>query len=164
MSKQAGSKKRAPSGDVAAFGTFAVAALTAADCPSHVAPAARAEWQRLISLHNGPDAAPRFLASDRICLTTYCELWSDYLDARAQCRGRIVTGKPGEESRSSWHMAAIDLQRQLRLLAVEMGLTPASRPRVHRPGEPPKTATVVNPKPSTATAPTDPLAGLRVVG
>lgn len=128
------SKRRGASGEVLPFGTAGARALTVDDMPSHFGQSAGDKWAELIATHNADPAAPKLLLSDREVCAAYCDLWGDYTSAR-----RMITevtlalrNDGGQIEPNPYLAIAHRAQQQLRLLAVELGLTPASRPRVHR--------------------------------
>lgn len=99
------------------------------DPPAWLTPEARAEWDRvvpelqrlqLLTPLNGP------------VLAAYCETWSRYVDAAQtiQREGQVVTNGRGGPVR---HPALVTLEKastELRQLAAEFGLTPASEARL----------------------------------
>jgi len=153
------SKVRGSSGSVGAFGSPGSRPLTLEDVPDRFGDAGRREWGYLVAEGNPPDQPAKLLITDRALAEHWCDLRVDYLAARARITEMNLVLKKGDELVANKYFdIAHRCQQQLRLLAVEMGLSPASRPRVHRPP-----ATVVNTEPSTPPPP-DPFAGLRLVG
>jgi P27 family predicted phage terminase small subunit len=129
------SKRRAPSGDVGAFGTDGPRALASTDAPAYLSPAARKEWESLIAACNEPDKPPRFLITDSATLASYCFHCANFAHASRQLRRGLVVKVEDGTRRNDYFNIAKESAQQMRLLAVELGLTPASRPRVHRPRE-----------------------------
>lgn len=101
-------------------------------CPFHAGPRRELEacrtWHRLVRLL-GPAGVLR--ASDAEALAAYCETWSRWLEAADHVRreGMVIQTDRGP-ARSPWWDVFEQASRQLRMLAAELGLTPAARARV----------------------------------
>jgi len=102
---------------------------------------AAAEWRRQAPrLH----AAGILTSADVASLAVYCLAWQAVVDAAAEYErlGRPLTALQGDPPREVEHPVAAILrgrQSQLSRLATAMGITPASRGRVH--AKAPKAAT-----------------------
>jgi P27 family predicted phage terminase small subunit len=92
--------------------------------PRDLDPVARKEWKRIL-----PHLQPLGLATplDRALLTVYCQAWSRYLAAEAALRQAESAPTADRGRPSPWVTAVDGAVRQLRYVAQEFGLTPASR-------------------------------------
>lgn len=74
---------------------------------------------------------------DLTTLAAYCEAWGRYVDAQADLRayGAVVEGYRGGLVKNPAAQVARDALADMLKLAVEFGMTPSSRGRIHIPGE-----------------------------
>ena len=97
--------------------------------PSHLDAEARREWKRI-----SVELARLGLVSkiDRAVLALYCQTWSDWTQAREELKGhgRTVKSPNGYEIPSPHLTIANAAGKELRALAAEFGMSPASRTRV----------------------------------
>jgi P27 family predicted phage terminase small subunit len=164
------SKKRPLSGAAPSFGQDDARALSVDDCPDHLSDVGKMEWARLIADRNPPGRPPRLLVSNRVIACQWCDHWSDYVAARKALDGKLILKSEGAVYENTLLAISRRTAQQMRLLGVEMGLTPASRPRMEPPAVEPK----LPPDPrggsvdKTAEAPSPPaedfFQGLRVYG
>jgi len=107
------------------------------DPPPDLTEAARAEWDRV-----GPLLAEAGLVTplDRAVLVMYVETWSLWreLDGAVKREGITITRRAGPGI-SPVFKAAMETAGALRLLAVEIGMTPAGRSRLRITPPPAKT-------------------------
>lgn len=102
--------------------------------PAHLSAVGLAEWHRIVPIL----LASRVLTEmDYAALSAYCGLWSRWVEAEAyvQAHGATVTSPNGYEIASPYLTIANKALMDLRLYAVEFGLTPSSRSRVSVAGE-----------------------------
>lgn len=99
------------------------------DCPAHLGPEARAEWDRLV----GPLARMRVItAIDRGVLAAYCQAWGRWVEAEDKLRATplLIRTPSGYVQQSPWLSIS---NRQMELMGkymAEIGLTPAARSRI----------------------------------
>lgn len=104
--------------------------------PDWLSAAAREEWERIV-----PEMVKLGIISglDTIVVAQYCETVADWIDARRQLNEhqRTVKYTSGEGAAkkehvqvSAWYSIAKQLGQEVKKLAAELGLTPASRPSV----------------------------------
>jgi P27 family predicted phage terminase small subunit len=93
------------------------------------------EWRRLTPLLFDAGLLTHL---DRTAVALYCVAWGDWLDAEAHLRqfGTVVRKVRGGQGPSPWLRVANTAYAQMRALANELGLSPASRSRIHV--DPPK--------------------------
>lgn len=116
------------------------AALVGASLDWTVTPAVGAagvtEWERLARTFRAEPG--RFTEGDRAALSAYCTFWADFIDADRdiQERGGMVPGRSSADEASDRLVknpsvaAKREASQQLRLWAVQLGLTPGSRARI----------------------------------
>jgi P27 family predicted phage terminase small subunit len=103
--------------------------------PEWLSSEALAEWERVTP---GLEALDLLKLEDRAMLATYCETWSRYVDAVELIRAEGMTIENPDSGNVRRHPAvgiAAEAAGQLRSLAAEFGLTPASE-RHLSPGTP----------------------------
>lgn len=96
------------------------------DQPEWLSEEARAEWDRITP---GLTRLGLLKPEDRALLVSYCEMWSQYVDALAVVReeGLIVTNvKTGMTRRHPAQAMVESLGQQLRAIGAQFGLSPAS--------------------------------------
>ena len=98
--------------------------------PDHLNDEAKAEWARV-----GEDLAALGLvtAIDRAVLAAYCVAWARWVDAEEKLLefGPVVKATNGSVSPSPYLSISNKAQEQMLKTAVEFGMTPSSRTRVH---------------------------------
>ena len=100
------------------------------DCPDHLQGEARAEWFRICAALRSMGL---LTCADHALLEAYCVTYARWLDAEAKLKefGTIVKSpNKGFPMTSPYLHVANSALEQLRKLAVEFGLTPASRSRI----------------------------------
>ena len=97
---------------------------------------AKKEWKRVAPVLLKAKVAT---ALDRAILTSYCEAWGAYIQAckdLAKYGGAVlVSKKTGQAYLSPWLNAKSMAEKQMRVCAVEMGMSPSSRSRVQVSGD-----------------------------
>jgi P27 family predicted phage terminase small subunit len=98
-------------------------------CPTHLNPAAAAEWRRIAKALQRAGVLTSF---DRAALAAYCQAWGRWVEAEERLRETppLVKTPSGYVQQSPWLTIA---HKQLELMGrymVELGLTPAARSRV----------------------------------
>ena len=99
------------------------------DCPPHLGPAAREEWDRLAeTLHR----MGVLTTVDRAALAAYCQSWGRWVEAEEKLKvtPMLLKTATGYVQQSPWLSIA---NKQLELMGrfmAELGMTPASRSRV----------------------------------
>jgi P27 family predicted phage terminase small subunit len=101
-----------------------------AKCPPHLNKAAKAEWKRV-----SRELADSGLltAVDRAALAGYCAAWARWVAAEEHLEkdGVIIVGAMGGTVRNPWLIVATQSLDLVRKFAVEFGMTPSSRSRIH---------------------------------
>ena len=98
-------------------------------CPRYLDDEAKREWKRL---------APQLYALglltklDKAALAVYCQAWSHWVEAERHLHeeGHLISTPNGFQQPSHWLGIASKAIAQIRAMAVEFGLTPASRSRL----------------------------------
>jgi P27 family predicted phage terminase small subunit len=101
-----------------------------AKCPTHLNKTAKAEWKRV----SKELADSGLLTSvDRAALAGYCVAWARWVDAELHLEkdGVIIAGAMGGTVRNPWLIVATQSLDLVRKFAVEFGMTPSSRARIH---------------------------------
>jgi len=101
-----------------------------AKCPPHLSKVAKQEWKRV----SQELADSGLLTSvDRAALAGYCSSWARWVDAEdhLNLEGAVVKGVTGTPVRNPYAMISDHALDQLRKFAVEFGMTPSSRSRIH---------------------------------
>jgi P27 family predicted phage terminase small subunit len=103
-------------------------------CPSHLNPAAAAEWRRVAKALQQAGVLTTF---DRAALAAYCQAWGRWVEAEERLRETppLVKTPSGYVQQSPWLTIA---HKQLELMGrymVELGMTPAARSRVMANGK-----------------------------
>jgi len=100
-------------------------------CPDHLDVAARAEWRRIVPILLEIGVLS---ACDLAALAGYCQAWSRWVTAEKALADvgtfTIATGSGSLKIHPSFLVANRALS-DLRQVSVELGLTPASRTRIH---------------------------------
>jgi len=107
------------------------------DCPKHLDGAAREEWKRVLALLS---AMKIVTIADRAMLAIYCAAWSTMVEAQKDLatEGLIVLTGPNAYPAMNPLLTVIkQAQATISKVAVEFGLTPASRSRIHTPSDKP---------------------------
>lgn len=100
------------------------------ECPSHLNDEAKAEWGRLVA-----ELRPVLAKVDRAILAAFCQVWSRLVEAEMQvaATAAVIKTTTGEAKVNPWLRIADECRKQLKTLASELGLTPASRSRIDIP-------------------------------
>jgi len=114
-------------------------------CPKHLNKGAKTEWRRI----SAELAASGLLTNvDRAALAAYCTAYSRWVEAEAKVvewglvipvgqtkatekNGQIIPGKPGYPIQNPYVGVANTALEQMRRWAVEFGMTPSARSRIH---------------------------------
>jgi P27 family predicted phage terminase small subunit len=107
-----------------------VVPLGTPDPPTFLSPTERHEWDRIVPVLL---AAGLVTALDRAAVSLYCVAWARWIDAEAHLRqfGTLVRKPRGGQGASPYLRVANTAYGQMRALANELGLSPASRSRIH---------------------------------
>jgi P27 family predicted phage terminase small subunit len=104
-------------------------------CPKHLDKAAKAEWKRVAAELT---AAGLLTTVDRAALAAYCSAWSRWIGAETNIQkfGTVIKSpKSGFPIQNPYVGVANTALDQMRKFAVEFGMTPSSRSRIHVAGE-----------------------------
>lgn len=100
-------------------------------CPSHLARAARTEWERIV-----PELERMGLMTivDRAGLAAYCQAWARWREAELalKAEGTVIEFR-AMLIKNPWLAIADKAMLQLRAFASEFGFTPAARTRIQVP-------------------------------
>ena len=98
--------------------------------PEHLGAEARGEWKRV-----APKLAELGVLTevDRTTLAAYCQAWDRLVKAERELakNGMVTARKDGYLLVSPWVTIANQASKEMRAYAVEFGLTPAARSRLH---------------------------------
>jgi len=99
-------------------------------CPNHLSGDAKREWRRIVGLLAVVGLVSQI---DRATLAAYCQAYGRWCHAERMIKkeGAIITTPNGHEQKSPWLTIADKAMEQMHRYAVEFGLTPASRTRIH---------------------------------
>ena len=100
-------------------------------CPPHLDDAAKKEWKRV---SKELEAVGLLTSVDRAALAAYCAAWSRWVNAEEQIQkfGTVIKSpKSGYPVQNPYVGIANTALDQMRKWAVEFGLTPSSRSRIH---------------------------------
>lgn len=99
------------------------------DCPDHLTPEARAEWDRIVPELEALGLLTRI---DRAALAAYCTAYGRWVEAERMVKehGLTVETPNGYPVKSPWLSTADKALDQLRKFIQEFGLSPASRSKV----------------------------------
>jgi P27 family predicted phage terminase small subunit len=106
-----------------------VVPLGTPEAPAFLSPTERQEWDRIVPLLM---AAGLLTELDRAVVSLYCVAYARWLDAEAHLRqfGTVVRKVRGGQGPSPYLRVANTAYAQMRALANELGLSPASRSRL----------------------------------
>jgi P27 family predicted phage terminase small subunit len=100
-------------------------------CPSHLARAARTEWERIV-----PELERMGLMTivDRAGLAAYCQAWARWREAELalKAEGYVIQSR-GMRVKNPWLAVADKAILQIRAFSSEFGFTPAARTRIQVP-------------------------------
>ena len=106
------------------------------DCPDHLGPEAREEWDRLVASLGG---IPGLLTpADRGLMAAYCDAYGRWVVATREVENSspvVKAPKSGHPMQNPWRSEANKALDQMAKFGSEFGLSPAARARIHLPGD-----------------------------
>lgn len=102
------------------------------DCPDHLDPEGRLEWNRIVVALG---ASGLLAEIDRAALAAYCQAWSRWVGAEVLLKkhGMIVKSPNGHFIQSPVLPIANKAMEQMKAFLTEFGMTPSSRARLNAP-------------------------------
>ena len=110
-------------------------ALPPPTCPRWLDPVAKAEWRRITPELVGLGVVT---VLDRACLAAYCVSFAGWRRASEglECAGLVVVGHRKALRKNPLLMVERQYRESMQRFAGELGMTPASRARLHLPDPP----------------------------
>lgn len=102
--------------------------------PTELTGDAKREWNRVTKILS---SMGMLTTADRVILTTYCQAWGDYLEARRKLavEGFTQDSPSGARKKSTWLVIAHDSFAILHRCCAELGLTPSGRAKLATLGD-----------------------------
>lgn len=99
-------------------------------CPRHLSAAARREWKRVVHILADAGVVTQV---DRAILSLYCQAYGRWVDAEnALAKGDLTEETPnGMVVQSAYLQIATKAMENVKRFAEQLGMTPASRSRIH---------------------------------
>lgn len=99
-------------------------------CPRELNAVARKEWRRIVREFSALGVLTQL---DRAALAMYCNAWAQWLDAVAKLAkvGYLIPSPSGYPIQNPYVAIKAQAEKVMAKMAVECGMTPAARSKVH---------------------------------